>query len=111
MRPLRKNNQTRQNADMENQEPKLTGCALQRPDGTLKTHLPARKTITAANLIDELIQIAQTINEYASGSKPWGGCRCDYGEDGRMPLRGDKCGRCKALERLKEITQHNETTH
>ena len=170
---------------MENQEPKVTGGALQRLDGTWKMHLPKRKTITAANLMesikqglvppcprcgycgfiedasmnlagvcpecngkgrklheiaggswedqcmaarqlndifkaeseilrrekDELISIAQTINEYASGWKPWGGCRCDYGEDGLMPLRGDKCGRCKALERLKEITQQNETMH
>jgi len=51
----------------------------------------------------ELIQIAKTINEFASGPIPWGGCRCDHGVDGRVPLRGEKCGRCKALERLKEI--------
>ena len=61
---------------------------------------------------DELISIAQTINEYASGWKPWGGCRCDHGEDGRAQLRGEKCGRCKALDRLREISQHNaEVSH
>lgn len=56
---------------------------------------------------DELIQIAQTINEYARGWKPWGGCRCDHGEDGRAQLMGEKCGRCKALDHLREISSHN----
>ena len=56
---------------------------------------------------DELISIAETINEYASGWKPWGGCRCDHGEAGRAQLRGEKFGRCKALDRLREISQHN----
>ena len=51
----------------------------------------------------ELIVIAETINKFASGPIPWGGCQCDHGEDGRCLLRGEKCGRCKALERLKEI--------
>ena len=53
--------------------------------------------------IQELILIAETIDKFASGPIPWGGCRCDHGEDGRCLLRGDKCGRCKARDRLKEI--------
>jgi hypothetical protein len=60
---------------------------------------------------DELMEIARTINEYASGWKPWGGCRCDHGEDGRAQLRGEKCGRCKALDRLREISQHSAKEH
>ncbi len=55
----------------------------------------------------ELITIANTINEFASGPMPWGGCKCDHGHDGRMPLKGPKCGRCLALERLREISSPN----
>lgn len=53
--------------------------------------------------VQELISIAETIDKFASGPIPWGGCRCDHGQDGKTPLKGDKCGRCKALDRLKEI--------
>lgn len=51
----------------------------------------------------ELVQISETINQYASGPMPWGGCKCDHGEDGKTLLRGEKCGRCRALERLNAI--------
>lgn len=57
----------------------------------------------ANSTIMELIAIAETIDEFASGPIPWGGCLCDHGEDGRTRLRGEKCGRCKALDRLEEI--------
>ena len=52
----------------------------------------------------ELIKIAWVIHEHASGPIPWGGCKCDHGEDGRSLLKGEKCERCKALERLKQIS-------
>lgn len=56
-----------------------------------------------SELICELIVIAETIDEFASGPIPWGGCQCDHGEDGRTRLQGEKCGRCQALDRLEEI--------
>jgi hypothetical protein len=63
---------------------------------------------TTSTMIRELIRIAKTIDEFASGPIPWGGCRCNHGEDGKTLLRGEKCGRCKALERLDEIEREFE---
>ena len=55
------------------------------------------------NLCDELVSLADTIDTASCGSLPWGNCRCDYGHDGRMPLQGAKCERCRASDRVKEI--------
>jgi len=64
-------------------------------------------TITGNNMdyhkiLMEALHLHDTIDRMAS-SAPWSGCSCDHGHDGRMSRRGEKCPRCVADDKMREI--------